>query len=346
MIRPHQHRSFRRGKRLRRCAVVLLVLAGVLGVAPTVSASAASARKHTVLTQHVQVNWAGTKKPKRTATAVVPGIGALTVICRPNATMVQLTASNHDAETQMWMAKYVNTGGHTSVAVKTVRLYRYANANDNGAGGTGSKGHEGLNSDRPIEGTSSGYMHGVISQRPGRNQPADTASLAPVTSFELTWYWSGFRRNPASKSCTIDVHLRTNLISSLGVNWHGNADAQNGTTRLFQIGGIGTLSIQCDADPNGTQAITLTPQSGHDVWLWAETIFSEGSVADHVDTEELPTDPVTGAVGPITLPPNGMLRLFYTAGSVRRDIIVSSYYVVNNADHPELNLCEVAAAAF
>ncbi|HEY3736131.1 MAG TPA: hypothetical protein VGL26_01695 [Jatrophihabitans sp.] len=339
------------GRFVRRCATVLAVCLVAVAV-PIVTAAAAEAspamksQAKTELTQHIRVSWHGMKKPKTTATAVVPGIGTLTAVCRPDSTMVQLTPANRNAETQMWMAKYEQKGSRSTVAVKTVRLYRYANADDDGHGGTGAKGHEGLNHTFPIENTSSGYMHGVISQRPGRNAAASTAALPPVTSFELSWYWSGFRGKPAQKTCTIDVHLRTELKPSVGLDWHGATDAQSGTTRQFAVAGLGTLTLQCEDDPHGTQAVTLTPSAGHDVWLYAETIFSAGDIQDHVDTEQLPTDPATGAVGPIELPSNGMLRLFYTSGSVKRDLIVSSYYVVNNALHPDLNLCEVAVASF
>ncbi|WP_260989538.1 hypothetical protein [Nocardioides deserti] len=40
------------------------------------------------------------------------------------------------------------------------------------------------------------------------------------------------------------------------------------------------------------------------------------------------------------------MRLFLTSGGVERRFIVSSYHVVNNEKRPELDLCEVAAAAF
>jgi hypothetical protein len=260
--------------------------------------------------------------------------------------MIELAVNNRNAETQMWMAKYEKKNGQQAVAVKTVRLYRNANADDDGKGGTGRKGHEGLNQGGRMEDTQSGYMHGLISQRPGRNVPGAGTPLIPVTSFEATWYWSGFRGPAAKQSCTVDIYLRTPLTNTMALNWHGTAEGQVVNTRTIPVAGIGALTLTCEPDPNGDQTVTLTPSAGHSVWLYVQTISGEGAVDEHVDSTDYPTDPLTHQVGPIDLPRNGMLRLFYTSGTTKRDFLVSSYYVTNNALHPDLNLCEVAAASF
>ena len=55
-------------------------------------------------------------------------------------------------------------------------------------------------------------------------------------------------------------------------------------------------------------------------------------------------DPVTGLLGPVDLPRNGMMRLWVSVDGVQRAYVLSSYHVVNNDRDPRLNLCEVAAA--
>jgi hypothetical protein len=335
---------------LRRLACVLTACV-VVGAAPALTtpaaanAAAVQAASRTMLTQHIRVSWSGVKR-KTSATASVPGIGTLRAICASNSTMIELAVNNRNAETQMWMAKYEKKDGQQVVAVKTVRIYRYANANDDGTGGTGRKGHEGLNQNAQIEDQESGYMHGVISQRPARNQLVANAPLAPVTSFEANWYWSGFRGPASGKSCTIDITLRTPRTYTMALNWHGDADAQVADSRTVPVSGLGSLTLSCDPDPKGDPSVTLHTSGGRSVWLYAETITGEGDEGDHIDTAEIPTDPVTHQAGPIDLPSNGMLRLFFTSGSTTRNFIVSSYYVTNNAENPELNLCEVAAASF
>ncbi|WP_338180204.1 hypothetical protein [Jatrophihabitans sp.] len=322
-------------------ATVATAVVGTTAVIP-----AALAAAPTVLDQHIAVNWSGAAHRTTTATATVPGIGSLQAICAPNDTMVQLTANNRDAETQMWAAVYEQKKGGWSVAVKTVRIYRYANADDSGKGGTGTKGNEGFNQSTPQEDSSTGYIHGVISQRPGRNETAATKVLAPVTSFELTWWWSGFRHGASAQSCHVDVHMVTNLKTPVGVDWHGSSDAAHGTSRSATISPIGTFALSCRNSAIGGQTLTVTPPKGKVAWLYTETITGEGPVDNQVDVSERGIDPKTGALGPVPLPQNGMLRLFITVGSVQYRYIVSSYYVTNNTKHPELNLCEVAASSW
>lgn len=299
--------------------------------------------------QHVTVSWKGTQKVKDyNAAAVVPGIGNVTLVCKPTSTMVRLYTSDRSAETQMWMAKYETKWNHAVVAVKTARIYRYATAADDGTGGTGYYAHEGLNQKTPIENYSSGYMDGIISQRPGRNQPAAGVAKKPVTSFKLNWYWNGFDHPEPYRSCKIDAVFTTRLDTRLGVNWHGEADAEGNVLQRTTLPSIGDLLIRCETNTDGAggiQTIALAPPSS-DASVYAEYVTGEGRVEDHVDGFSIGYDPETGQVGPLPLPRNGMMRLFFTVGDKKRAFIVSSYYITNNAAHPYLNLCEVAAAVY
>jgi hypothetical protein len=298
--------------------------------------------------QRVILKWKGDwKNPRYERSAVVPGIGNITLVCKPSATMIRLHAADRSAETQMWMAKYENKSDREVVAVKTARIYRYAHAFDNGTGGTGSLAHEGLNQRSPIENYSSGYVDGIISQRPGRHQPAAGTTPAPVTSFRLNWYWNGFHHPPAYRSCQFDAVFETTFPTRLGVNWHGEADATDNIRQLTQLPALGELRLRCgtnDDGGGGIQSVSLAPDN-RDASVYAETVTGEGAREHHIDEVSLGYDPETGLVGPLPLPRNGMMRLFYTVGDVTRSFIVSSYYVTNNGN-AALNLCELAAAPY
>lgn len=307
--------------------------------------SSSSARR----VQHVTVQWKGTAKGRKTyaKTAVVPGIGQLTLMCRPDATYIRLRAEDRSAETQMWMAKYEPKNNHDVVATKTARIYRYAHANDNGRGGTGPTATEGLNQRANIENSGQGYIDGVISQRPGRDRTVAGSAASPVTSFKLNWWWTGFRNPPSWRSCKIDVVLTTAFTPRMGVNWHGTDDSVDRTAADYWLSSVGTLQLRCEPGVDGgegRQTVALLPLTRSTrSTVWAETITGEGLVEDHVDGTSLTYDSETGRIGTIDLPRNGMLKLFFTIGGKKRAFILSSYVVANNPS-ARLNLCETAVA--
>lgn len=317
------------------------------GPAPTMRAVAGDTP--TQKTQQVTVDWKGTDANRDyTKSAVIPGIGLVSLVCRPDSTMVRLYAEDRNAETQMWMSKYETKDNHAVVAVKTARIYRYSDAGDDGTGGTGSYAHEGLNQEGSIENYSSGYMNGIISQRPGRNQPVTGSNVRPVTSFKLNWYWTGFRNPMDYRSCKIDAVFKTRLDTRLGVNWHGEADAVDNVLQVTKLPSIGDLLLKCEsnADGNGAlESIALAPSS-QNARVFVEYVTGEGLVENHVESFTVTEDPETGRLGPFPLPRNGMMRLYFTVDGVERAYIVSSYFVNNNKNHPALNVCETAAAAY
>lgn len=339
--------------RIRALAAAVLATAVVVCglVAPT-SYAARKKDAEDLRVQRVTVSWNGSAKKKVFArTAVVPGIGTLTLVCKPDNTIIRLHAFDRTAETQMWMSKYETKNDRAVVAVKTARVYRYATAADNGRGGTGKFASEGLNQRGRIENHSSGHIHGVISQRPGRHRSTATAARKPVTSFDLSWWWTGFEHPMDWRSCRIDATLRTRLDQRVGVSWHGVDDAARGSSQVTTVPGLGELEVRCEPDTLGTgagegdQTIAVRAASP-EAWAYVETVQAEGPVENQVDDVTIGVDPETDTLGPFSLPRNGMMRLFLTSGGVERRFIVSSYYVVNNEKRPELNLCEVAVAAF
>lgn len=295
----------------------------------------------------IEVKWAGDGERDYVESARVQGIGNIKLVCKPTNTIIKLTPDTRDAETQMWLAKYEDKRGGPSVAVKNVRIYKYANANDDGTGGTGRSAHEGLNQRGDVENWAKGYAYGLISQRPGRNLPAGGVALTRTTSFYLTWYWNGLDEPRAYQSCNLQLRLVSSPTERIGLNWHGTDDAAAGNTvTTAAVAGFGQLRLTCEPGRDNEQSIVLDPDlDGGSVY--AETITGEGRVEDHVESESYDHDADTGLIGPVELPRNGMVRIRYTvpdgAGGWRaRWFYLSSYMVLNNALHPELNLCEIA----
>ncbi|NPC98479.1 hypothetical protein [Nocardioides sp. zg-DK7169] len=296
--------------------------------------------------QRLKLHWKGTQRTRRmTRAAVVPGIGRLSVVCRPRSTMVRLWAEDRTAETQMWLAKYETKGGHAVVATKTARVYTYADADDPGRGGTGAMAHEGLNQRPRPENFSSGHLDGIISQRRGRHLPASGAATPPSTSLSLNWWWTGFRNPRSWQQCRVDAVLTTRLDIQPGINWHGDEDGiAGGGTRTWRLPNLGELEVRCEPYPAGDrQTIALVP-ARRPARAWVETVTGEGRLEHHVEGESHARDPVTGRLGRFPLPRNGIMRLFLTVGGVERVLVVSSYHVTNNQRRPELNTCEVAVA--
>lgn len=325
---------------------------------PAPTMKVASRRTSGQQVQHVTVNWRGTQKRTKVKAkqAVVPGIGELDLVCQPNKTMIRLWTPDRGYETQMWMQKYEDKQGSPAVSVKTARVYRWADADDNGRGGTGFYTHEGLNQRPGVENYAKGFMNGIISQRSSRSadgpQIAQDA-LKPVTTFELTWYWNGFNHGPTYRSCKIDAVFTTKLANRMSVTWHGDDDADGNDRQSAQLPGVGFLDLACSrAASDQAPTFTVTPyrpgteQSPAE--LYVEQVTGEGRVTDHVDHTTLSgVDPETGAFPSLPLPRNGTLRIKVTNGNGNSQwLLVSSYFVLNNSAHPQLNLCELAAGQY
>ena len=328
---------------------VLAAPAGATDGSPAPGLRVTSSRTPTQLVQHVRVKWNGSQRSKvYSKDAVIPGIGDLSLICKTNSTMIRLRTEDRQRETQMWLQKYEVKNVHNVVAVKVPRIYRYAHALDDGTGGTGYYAHEGLNRTTAIENYSTGTINGLISQRPGRNLPGTAFASPPVTSFELNWFWDGFRQPAKYRSCTIDAVFTTRLDTRMALTWHGADDAVGHDTQRTRVPGIGFLTLTCrnETDPTGAaQTVAIEPDHP-DSDLYVERVTGEGWVEDHVSTQSYgygTAEP--GVLGPVPMPRNGTLRMHVRVGAVDRWVLVSSYVVTNNPD-PRLNLCEVAAAHY
>jgi hypothetical protein len=320
-----------------------LVLA-TLGVVPTYADAAAAAKQSVQQSRRVVVQWQGfQKRPRYLKTANVPGIGQVDLVCRPNSTMIRLHAHDRRAETQMWLAKFETKDGSDRVAVKNVRIYTYDTADDDGRGGTGPQSHEGLNQKSPIEDFEKGSAYGVISQRPGRHRSGGGPLAVPATAFELTWYWERFAY-PGRQYCRMTLALGTDTDRQLGLSWHGDDEAAIQETSSTVLPGFGEALLRCETGRDGAQTIALRPESA-DAFMDYELVRGEGRVDDRIDRyDDLRVDPVTGLLGTVDLPTNGMMRIWWSVNGVKKAWVLSSYIKSNGAARPDLNVCEIAAA--
>jgi len=77
--------------------------------------------------QEIKVSWSGDGDRDYVQSARVEGIGNIKLVCKPENTIIKLTADDRVPETQMWLAKYETKNGANVVSVKNARIYKYAN---------------------------------------------------------------------------------------------------------------------------------------------------------------------------------------------------------------------------
>ncbi|MGB0098713.1 MAG: hypothetical protein WBP61_00400 [Nocardioides sp.] len=323
--------------------VPLLLVVATVGVVPTYGGGA-TAKRSVDQTKKMVVKWQGfQKKPKYRKVSTVPGVGQVELTCRPKATMIRIRANDRRAETQMWLAKFESKRGTDRVAVKNVRVFTYATAADDGRGGTGQRSHEGLNQKSPIEDFQKGSAFGVISQRPGRHQDGGGSMALPATAFKLTWYWERFAY-PGAQFCKMKLKMWTDTDQQFGLSWHGSAEAERTSVSTTALPGFGEAVLTCEDGRLGEQSIALRTDDP-DAFMDYEYITGEGQVSNHVERYSgLRRDPVSGLLGPVDLPHNGMMRIWWSVDGVKKQWLLSSYVVANNDEKPWLNVCEVAAA--
>lgn len=377
-------------KSVQRIAIgslVSMLAASGLVAAATVSAEAGQSDS-SVLRQRATIAWYGKDYQRHdTASVEIPGIGTARIVCRRDRTMLTIQPRDRSVETQMWSAVYhTKTDGdgneYQSVAVKNARVYRYANADDDGKGGTARTANEGFNQlNHRIEDSSRGSIRGVISQRPGRNHSAAGSTVPPSTAFTVKWDWSGYRGSAKTSRCNATGVFETRIgtagrdarravkqaesstvrlggkkvrvgttaktyrgrSASVALNWHGEADAAQQSTASRTITGLGSIQLSCPTGADSEAQLLVRPLRSA-AHLRTETTTGEGDLDDHVEGEHHGYDPTTGLLAPVTLPLNGLVRGTLTVGSRSVDIVVSSYRITNNAAGPHLNLCEIAVA--
>lgn len=367
-------------------------LASVLAASGLVAAVSASAEAgesdSTMLRQRATIAWYGKDYQQHDSASVeIPGIGTARIVCRRDRTMISIQPRDRSRETQMWSAvRHTKTdefgNPYQSVAVKNARVYRYANADDDGTGGTARTANEGFNQlNHRIEDSSRGSIEGIISQRPGRNRSAAGATVPPSTAFSIRWDWSGYRGSSKTSRCNVTgvfetrvgsegrdvrravkraksstvklggkkvrvgVTARTYLgrSASTALSWHGDADAARQASASRTITGLATMQLTCPTGIGSEAQLVIRPERASS-YLQTETVTGEGDVNDHIESEYHGFDAETGTIAPVSLPLNGLVRGSLTVGSRKVDIVVSSYRVTNNFLNPALNVCEIAVA--
>jgi hypothetical protein len=340
--------------------------AAVVGVAMcAIGVHAAGARSTSALYQTVNVgwqhdNWQGHAR----ATFAIPGIGAGEVVCKPNTTWIRMLPADPSAENSMWNVKFQIKNGVATSAVKDVRVYKFSTPTSTVPHGTGPTAFEGFNQYTPIEAAGTGSIVGLISKRGARNAPGG-AGVAP-TSFQLSWNWTGF--GTAAARCNVNATFITGILGrsrsvtdnrtrglpqstrplySFNLNWHGEAEAPAAAARphSLTVPRIGTIAATCQTGIAGESYLTLTPAAG--AFPFASVVAYQAEGIDNSVQTDYYTDPISGLLGPIPLPVNGMLigtllPAWQASPDQAAQLVVSSLRKTNDPDAAE-NYCEISA---
>jgi hypothetical protein len=289
------------------------------------SAAADSAATPTTgeVDQHVVVDWSnGQPTGRDVAGFVAPGIGYGEITCNPNAQYLRFYPNDLGREVSMMNWTYRDWGENQEKAIREALHTAF----------TGNDFREGLNKFSPAEKTSTGEFDGIISDRGGFTVAAPTDLAAPTT-LKLTWKWDFSQAG--NESCHVEAELVTpNLASdavplarSASIAWRGADAAAGHDSAAVAVPGLGTLTLNCAANVNGSRTLTVDSVQGATI-----------------TTREASTDTsAPQSIGPVTanLPNNGQVAITFPSGAT---ILVSSRWKVNDPD-PTQNSCFVAAQA-
>jgi hypothetical protein len=273
--------------------------------------------------QHVVVDWSGGQPTGRDITGfVAPGIGYGEITCNPNQQWIRFYPNDLGREVAMMNWTYRDWGENQEKAIREALHTQF----------TGNDFREGLNKFSPAEKTSTGQFDGIISDRGGLRVSAPTDLAAPTT-LKLTWKWDF--RQAGNESCHVDAEFVTQspasdsvpLARSTSLVWRGADAAPGHETSSVAVPGLGTLTLNCAANGNGSRTLTVDSAQG-------ATIVSRESSTD-VSAPQ-PIGPVTA-----NLPNNGQLFVTFPSGAT---ILVSSRWKVNDPDLTQ-DFCFIAAQA-
>ena len=136
-------------------------------------------------------------------------------------------------------------------------------------------------------------------------------------------------------------------VYSFNLNWHGEAEIPAAAARPHSLAvpGIGVLAATCQPGIAGQSYLTLTPAAG--TAPFASTVSYQGEGIHNSVQTDYYTDPISGKLGAIALPVNGMLvatlqSAWYASPNRSAHLVVSSLRKTNDPD-PAANYCEVSA---
>jgi hypothetical protein len=273
--------------------------------------------------QHVVVDWSDNKAFGRDTTGfVAPGIGYGEIVCGFQQQHVRFFPNDLNREQSMMLWTYKDWVQDHEKSIRESIHNEFS----------GPDFQEGLNKFSPPEKHMTGEYEGLIADRGVLDAPFGS-ELAPPTYIDLTWDWDF--SNPRHSRCHVDATLRTEngsptetrpLARSLQVVWRSDDNAPGHDTVTTSVPGVGTVTLVCQAKPDGTRTITVDPATDG-----GAVIRREGGDDSETDLDR----------GPIVaqLPNNGQLKLGLFGGA---SALVTSRWKVNDPT-PAENSCKVAA---
>jgi hypothetical protein len=191
---------------------------------------------------------------------------------------------------------------------------------------------EGMNKFSPPEKHMTGEYEGLITDRGVLDEPF-ASLLAPPTYIRVAWTWDF--SDPNDSRCHVDATLVTEngkldggrpLARSAQVVWRGDPNAAGHDSSSVAVPGVGTVSVTCQASPEGTRTLRIDP----------------AELGGSVQVREGGEDKLTNySAGPLVvqLPNNGQLKIGLYDGA---SVMVSSRWKVNDPK-PGENSCRVGA---
>jgi hypothetical protein len=273
--------------------------------------------------QHVVVDWSDNKAYGRDiAGFVAPGIGYGQIECGFQKQDLRFFPSDLNREQSMMLWTYKNWVQNNEKSIRESLHNEF----------TGPDFQEGLNKFSPPEKHMTGEYEGLIADRGVLDAPFGE-SLAPPTYIDLTWVWDF--SDPRHSRCHVDATLYTDngnptenrpLARSLQVVWRGDDNAAGHDTVTQDVPGVGTVTLTCQATPNGTRTLTVDPATDGGAVTTRQGGDDTESDLDH---------------GPIVaqLPNNGQVKLGLFGGA---SALITSRWKVNDPT-PAENSCKVAA---
>ena len=128
--------------------------------------------------------------------------------------------------------------------------------------------------------------------------------------------------------------LNTDTDQQFGLSWHGDDEAARRTTSTTVLPGFGEARLRCETGKNGEQSVALRPtcagRPGRPTWTTSTSPARGRSRTTSTTTTNSAYDPVTGLLGPVDLPSNGMMRIWWSVNGVKKAWVLSSYSITNN----------------
>lgn len=273
--------------------------------------------------QHVAVDWSRSRAAGRDiAGFVAPGIGYGEISCGVQQQHVRFYPNDAGREQSMMLWTYKDWREGTEKSIRESVHTQF----------TGPSFSEGMNKFSPPEKYMTGEYEGLITDRGVLDEPFATV-LAPPTYIRVSWTWDF--SDPRNSSCRVDATLVTEngnleagrpLARSVQTVWRGDSNAAGHDSASVAVPGVGTVSLTCQAGPEGTRTLRIDP----------------AELGGSVQVREGGEDKLTNySAGPlvIPLPNNGQLKIGLYDGA---SVMVSSRWKVNDPK-PGENWCRTAA---